>query len=199
MTRKHDPVTGDFVRTREPWTPDEWNNGYEDADGRFRVYCPDYPGVGDSGYVFRYHVVWWLNTGYAPDYSKGDNIHHINGDRLDDKFENLLLMSHTEHTKYHNPKQWYVLMCEHCGEEFVRDSTKKNARFCSQKCYHTSGRSEEHKQAISEGLRKAVEEGRKRVVDVEIECAMCGEIFVAKSWRNRKYCSQSCAAKARWQ
>jgi len=50
------------------------------------------------------HYVWFLNTGHWPDWrnGKGEDIHHIDGDPLNDDFENLLLMTHAEHTSLHN-------------------------------------------------------------------------------------------------
>ena len=46
------------------------------------------------------HYVWWQNTEYWP--QRGEHIHHINFDKLDDRFENLQLMTHKEHTSLHH-------------------------------------------------------------------------------------------------
>ena len=53
------------------------------------------------------HYVWWQNTGYWPDWkNKMEIIHHINEDILDDRFENLQLMTQREHMSLHK-KEWY--------------------------------------------------------------------------------------------
>lgn len=49
------------------------------------------------------HYVWWQNTGYWPDWeTKREVIHHINLIPLDDRFENLQLMTDSEHKSLHN-------------------------------------------------------------------------------------------------
>ena len=49
------------------------------------------------------HHVWFLNTGYWPDYkNKREVIHHIDGDNQNDDFSNLQLMTHAEHTSLHS-------------------------------------------------------------------------------------------------
>ena len=49
------------------------------------------------------HYIWYLNTGYWPDWkNKREVINHINENKLDDRFENLQLMSHSEHSKLHS-------------------------------------------------------------------------------------------------
>ena len=49
------------------------------------------------------NYVWWQNTGHMPDFmTKSEVIHHIDGDKLNDNFENLQLMKHDEHARLHN-------------------------------------------------------------------------------------------------
>jgi len=63
-----------------------------------------YRGVQIEGKTTQYsHLVWFLNTGYWPDWeNKKEVIHHINGDSTDDRFENLQLMTFSEHLTLHN-------------------------------------------------------------------------------------------------
>lgn len=151
---------GRFIRTRRLWRPENWDNGYIDSRGYFRVYRPDYPGCWNGGYAKRAVVVYWLVTGHvvAPD----ENVHHRNGNRMDDRFENLRLLLHRDHACFHNPKE-SILTCQFCGRRFNRPRGKSSVkiRFCSQRCYHASPRSEEHKQNIRLGLCRAYAEGRK--------------------------------------
>ena len=50
------------------------------------------------------HYIWWRNTGYWPQRDDDEIIHHINGDSLDDRFENLQLMTSVEHSSFHKRK-----------------------------------------------------------------------------------------------
>lgn len=71
--------------------PKFWN-----SDGRNHVWI--------DGKSKRYsHYIWFLNTGYWPDWkNKKEAIHHINGNTADDRFENLQLMATGEHSRIEN-------------------------------------------------------------------------------------------------
>jgi len=61
----------------------------------------------DGKQRFYSHYVWFLNTGHWPDWKngKGEDIHHIDDDPLNDDFKNLLLMTHAEHTSLHSSRE----------------------------------------------------------------------------------------------
>lgn len=86
---------------RVPWTPDTWNDGYpKGGDDRFMVYRPDYPNANPrTGEAKRFHVVYWLRTGVAV--QPGMVIHHRNRMKLDDRFENLWLLTTEAHNALH--------------------------------------------------------------------------------------------------
>lgn len=56
----------------------------------------------DGTYRPNSHYVWFLNTGYWPDFkSKQEVIHHLDGDSLNDTFSNLQIMTLGEHFSLH--------------------------------------------------------------------------------------------------
>ena len=142
---------GRFVRTIQPWTLAQWDNGYLDNKDRFRVYRPDYPRCYKGGFALRAHVVWWLAKGVP--HPLGTELHHRDHTRNNDQFENLELLTKSEHRKHHQSTDCHF-NCIHCGGDFfipqyrVREG---KGRFCSRRCYLDSAFFQEH-------LRRAREE-----------------------------------------
>lgn len=159
---QHDPETGRFVRQHQPWAPEGWDdNGFVDPRGYFRVYRPDYPRCWESGYAKRYAVVYWLAGGVLAD---GEVIHHKDEDQLNDRIENLSVMTHAEHISLHcKGKNAVAFTCDFCGNDFkvprwrVTQRAKEGTqiRFCSPACFYLEPRSTEHCAAIGNGLRRA--------------------------------------------
>jgi hypothetical protein len=48
-----------------------------------------------------HNYVWYQKTGYWPDSKKGEQIHHIDNNKINNDFDNLLLVKIDEHSKIH--------------------------------------------------------------------------------------------------
>ena len=75
---------------------------------------------------------------YCCDVAEGDHVDHINGDKMDDRIENLQVISGIyNRQKDHKRKEMVIRTCPVCGVEFLFD--KRNLPFkpnpcCSRRC-----------------------------------------------------------------
>jgi len=97
--KTRDKITGKFLRTRTLWSLDNWNDGYIDNRGRFRVYYPISVNAYASGYILRSYVVWEMSNKKAVPFNKV--IHHRDHNRLNDEIENLEIMTKKDHDNMH--------------------------------------------------------------------------------------------------
>ena len=75
---------------------------------------------------------------YKCDISKEDQIDHINGDKMDDRIENLqIILQHYNNLKDKKHKEMVECICPICGTHFLlekRNLPFKNNPCCSRKC-----------------------------------------------------------------
>lgn len=67
-----------------------------------------------------------------------EHVHHLNGDKADNRPENLVVMTNAEHQKLHD---WHITkmrrierVCEACGKRYLVKQSKAESRFCSNAC-----------------------------------------------------------------
>lgn len=48
-----------------------------------------------------HNYIWYQNTGHWPDGKNGEQVHHIDGDKANNDFNNLLLVDIDEHSRIH--------------------------------------------------------------------------------------------------
>lgn len=94
-----------------------WNGGVRITSNGYRqILYPRHPRADKSGYVMEHVVIWEKESGFPV--PSGCCIHHLNGNKADNRIENLCLMLHGAHTAFHNKNK-------HLSEETKRKISQK--------------------------------------------------------------------------
>lgn len=158
-----------------PPTP-EWERT-STSTGYAVVYCPNHPAAWSTGYVYVHRVVAELSLGRF--LTRGEHVHHKNGDRRDNTPENLEVLCHAAHAREHATQRILVgsrttklkavvrLKCPECATFFVRATrcthirkpSKLQCTFCTPRCRglfsrraQLAGLSHEMRKAITENV-----------------------------------------------
>lgn len=97
--RKCSPKQRRLLGVKGPAHP-TWKGGKQiDRDGYIRLYLPDHPWPRKGGYVLEHVAVMELHISRR--IKAGEVVHHINGNRQDNRLGNLELMSAGAHSAHH--------------------------------------------------------------------------------------------------
>lgn len=76
-----------------------WNGGKTIGNGYVLIKMPDHPNANSRGYIYEHRHIMEQHIGR---YMTHDEVvHHINGNKTDNRLENLLLLTNSEHVALH--------------------------------------------------------------------------------------------------
>jgi hypothetical protein len=88
----------------------------------------------DGGRAVKEHR-WLMEQHIGRPLGPDEHIHHINGDGLDNRIENLMIVDVTSHNRLHLAHLRVPKLCVNCGVEFVPwQRQHKRQKCCSPKC-----------------------------------------------------------------
>lgn len=94
-----------------------------DSHGYVKIYAPTHPLADSTGRVYEHRMVVH-DAGIA--IPIGSEVHHINGDRADNRLENLEVLSRDAHRQHHDAqRQPKFQNCVVCGKTYQLTPSKK--------------------------------------------------------------------------
>jgi len=131
--------------TPRPWAKP--NEKTVHSAGYLMVWAPEHPKAS-RGRIFEHILVAEQKIGRY--LQSGEQVHHIDFDKQNNEPENLLIVSASEHQKYHPqaPAKRITMNCQECGKSFETKPCRAHAsnpinqrKYCSLECrYKAWGR-----------------------------------------------------------
>lgn len=104
-------------------TPAYWKGGHISKSTGYKYVRYNGKQIEEHRLVMMKHL--------GRDLTTDEKIHHINGNKLDNRIENLIVVTNSEHGKIHGKLREHITNCKRCGKK-----GKMHGRGLCSTCYH---------------------------------------------------------------
>lgn len=105
-------------------TSQSWTGGHISKSTGYKYIRVNGKAIEEHRLVMERHIGRKLKS--------NEVVHHINGNKLDNRIENLKLMTKAQHSKMHSEKKDSIRQCQLCGK-----IKRHHARGLCGSCYHS--------------------------------------------------------------
>jgi hypothetical protein len=115
-----------MAETKIEWAHQaNWGRRIVRKDGYVLVHCPAYPGPkSNKGHVLEHRLVMAASLGRA--LRADEHIHHLNGNKQDNRLANLELTTNSDHRKLHNAELPRAVLWQRAAH--LVEAAKKRAK-----------------------------------------------------------------------
>lgn len=161
------------------------------------VYEPDHPKAMTSrnwhGYVYEHIVVAEKNIRRS--LRKNEVVHHLDGDRLNNRYENLLILEKSQHTKLHMYLRYHSATINESDSENRVNSVKakvNSCMVCGQALRQDQKRfcSPAHAKQFSGRNTPEMEEVLSKLSELNFNFVKTGKFFGVSDNAVRKWCKK---------
>lgn len=204
-----------------------WRGGisFNKITGYYTSIAPDHPFAWENGRVLTHRLIYekYLSelAGEEVYIPPELDIHHINGDKTDNRIENMTILFHGDHTTTHNEIDMSYRTCYDC--KTTTPQTKKTKKgtiipdwrthpniygaFLCKRCAQRSHNKKiiicedckEYRKMFAKGVCEKCYNRRISNASPIIKCKGCGNTFheLDTNGKKHEYCCRSCRMKTR--
>ena len=119
-------ISGHGTKGKRGEQSPRWKGGrWKHKTGYIQVYTPQHPNATQDGYVAEHRLV--IERVLGRYLTREEHVHHVNGVKDDNRAENLVVMSHSDHARLHPGPILTRYMRSAEGRETASRNGKKGA------------------------------------------------------------------------